>query len=72
MVIVIKFRIDILGLAVGVAGKYLKPVLFEYQPEWRIIGSIPFPKVLALCEMQTALSRLGTWVTMSIPYNDTH
>ena len=38
----------------------------------RIIGFIPFPRVLVLCEMQSASSRIWTRVTMSISYDDNH
>ena len=33
---------------------------------------IPFQRVLAQSEMQTALSRIWTWVTDSISFNDNH
>ena len=38
----------------------------------RIIGFIPFPRVLLLCEMQSVSSRIWTCVVMSISYNDNH
>ena len=38
----------------------------------RIIGFIPFPRVLALCEMQSVSSRIWTRVAVSIPYDDNH
>ena len=38
----------------------------------RIIGFIPFPRVLVLCEMQSVSSRIWTRVTMSISYDDNH
>ena len=38
----------------------------------RIIGFIPFPRVLALCEMQTPSPRVWTRITNSISYNDNH
>ena len=38
----------------------------------RIIGFIPFPRVLVLCEMQSVLSRIWTRVAMSISYDDNH
>ena len=38
----------------------------------RIIESIHFPRVLVLCEMQTALSRVRTRVALSIYYDTTH
>ena len=45
-----------------------------YSPiaEGRLIGFIPFPRVLALCEMQTVSPRIWTWVIMSISYNSIH
>ena len=36
----------------------------------RIAGGITFPRVLALCEMQTAMSRI--WIHISISDNDNH
>ena len=33
---------------------------------------IPFPRLLVLCEMQTALSRIWNWVAISIFYDDNH
>ena len=38
----------------------------------RIIGFIPFPRVLVLCEMQSALSRIWTCVAVSISYDGNH
>ena len=38
----------------------------------RIIGFIPFPRVLVLCEMQSVASRIWTRVTVSISYDDNH
>ena len=38
----------------------------------RIIGFIPFPRVLVLCEMQSVLSRIWTRVAVSISYDDNH
>ena len=38
----------------------------------RIIGFIPFPRVLLLCEMQPALSRIWTLVAVSISFDDNH
>ena len=38
----------------------------------RIIGFIPFPRVLVLCEMQPATSRIWTHITMFISYDDNH
>ena len=38
----------------------------------RIIGFIPFPRVLVLCEMQSVTSRIWTCVAVSISYDDNH
>ena len=38
----------------------------------RIIGFIPFSRVLVLCEMQSVSSRIWTRVTMSISYDNNH
>ena len=38
----------------------------------RIIGFIPFPRVLVLCEMQSVWSRIWTRVAVSISYDDNH
>ena len=38
----------------------------------RIIGFIPFPRVLVLCERQQILSRIWTHVAVSISYDDNH
>ena len=38
----------------------------------RIIGFIPFPMLLVLCEMQSVWSRIWTRVTMSISTDDNH
>ena len=38
----------------------------------RIIGLIPFPRVLVLCEMQSFSSRIWTRVAVSISYDDNH
>ena len=40
--------------------------------EVRIIGLIPFPKVLVLCEMQTPLSRIWNRVARFISYDSKH
>ena len=37
-----------------------------------IIGFIPFPRVLALWEMQTALSKILTWFSEPISYYGNH
>ena len=36
----------------------------------RVIGFIPFPRVLVLCEIQSVSSRIWTRVTVSISYDD--
>ena len=48
--------------------------LSYYLPiaEGRIIGFIPFPRVLVLCEIQSASSRIWTRVAVSISYDDNH
>ena len=38
----------------------------------RLIGFIPFPRVLVLCEMQSISSRIWTRVVVSISYDDNH
>ena len=38
----------------------------------RIIGVIPFPRVLVVCEMQSVSSRIWTRVAVSISYDDNH
>ena len=38
----------------------------------RIIGFIPFPRVLVRCEMQSVLCRIWTCVAVSISYDDNH
>ena len=38
----------------------------------RMIGFIPFPRVLVLCEMQSVSSRIWTRVVVSISYDDNH
>ena len=51
-----------------------EPSLPYYLPidGGRIIGFIPFPRVLVLCEMQSVSSRIYTRVTVSISYDDNH
>ena len=51
-----------------------EPSLSYYLPiaGGRIIGFIPFPKVLVLCEMLSASSRIWTRVAVSISYDDNH
>ena len=54
---------------------YVKePSLSNYLPiaGRRIVGFIPFPRVLALYEIQTSSSRIWAQVTMSISYDDNH
>ena len=38
----------------------------------RIIGFIPFPRVLVLCEMQSVSSRIWTRIVVSNSYDDNH
>ena len=38
--------------------------------EGRIVRCLPFSRVVSLYEMQTALCRIWTWVTLSIFYDD--
>ena len=49
-----------------------EPSMPDYLPiaGWRIIGFIPFPRVLVLCEMQSVSSRIWTCVAVSISYDD--
>ena len=51
-----------------------EPSLPYYLPiaGGRIIGFIPFPRVLVLCEMQSISSWIWTHGTVSIPYDDNH
>ena len=51
-----------------------EPSLPYYLPiaGGRIIGFIPFPRVLVLCEMQSVSSRIWTCVTVSISYDNKH
>ena len=51
-----------------------EPSLPYYLPiaEGRIIGFIPFLRVLILCEMQSVLSRIWTRAAVSISYDDNH
>ena len=48
---------------------YTHTYLYRYV---RIIGFIPFPRVLVLCEMQSFSSRIWTRVAVSISYDDNH
>ena len=54
--------------------KIEEPSLPYYLPIaiGRIIGFIPFPRVLVLCEMQSVSSRIWIRVAMSISYDDNH
>ena len=51
-----------------------EPSLSYYLPiaGGRIIGFIPFPRVLVLSEMQSISSRIWTRVVVSISYDDNH
>ena len=51
-----------------------EPSLPYYLPiaGGRIIGSIPFPSVLVLYEMQLVSSRIWTRVAVSISFDDNH
>ena len=51
-----------------------EPSLPSYLPiaGGRIIGFIPFPRVLVLCEMQSVSSRIWTRVTVFISGDDNH
>ena len=51
-----------------------EPNLAYYLPVagGRIIGFIPFPRVLGLCEMQSVSSRIWTRAAVSISYDDNH
>ena len=51
-----------------------EPSLTYYLPiaGGRIIGFIPFPRVLVLCEMQSVLSRNWTCIAVSISCDDNH
>ena len=51
-----------------------EPSLPYYLPiaRGRIIGFIPFPRVLVLCEMQSVSSRIWTRIAMSISDDDNH
>ena len=54
--------------------KVEEPRLPYYLPiaGGRIIGFIPFPRVLVLCEMQLVSARIWTRVTVSISYDGYH
>ena len=54
--------------------KAKEPSLSYYLPiaGRRMIGFIPFPRVLVLCEMQSVWSRIWTRVAVIISYDDNH
>ena len=56
----------------GCLTKAEEPSLPYYLPiaGGRIIGFIPFPRVLVLCEMQSLSSRIWTCVSVSISYDN--
>ena len=58
----------------GQTGFTEEPSLPYYLPiaGGRIIGFIPFPRVLVLCEMQSVSSRIWTRVAVFISYDDNH
>ena len=58
----------------GCLTKAEKPSLPNYLPlvGERIVGFIPFRRVLVLCEMQSTSSRIWTRVAVSISYDDNH
>ena len=49
-----------------------EPSLSYYLPiaGGRLIGFIPFPRVLVLCEMQSVSSRIWTRIAVFISYSD--
>ena len=49
-----------------------EPSLSYYLPiaGGRMIGFIPFPRVLVLCEMQSVSSKIWTRIAVSIPNDD--
>ena len=51
-----------------------EPILPYYLPiaGGRVIGFIPFPRVLVQCEMLSVSSRIWTRFAMSISYDDNH
>ena len=51
-----------------------EPTLSYYLPfaRGRIIGYIPFPRVLVLCKMQSVSSKIWTRVSVSISNDDNH
>ena len=58
----------------GCLTKTKEPILPYYLhiPRERIIGFKLFSRVLVLCEMESAASRIWTLVTVSISYGDNH
>ena len=55
-----------------IASPRLKNPVYLPIDEGRIIRFIPFPRVLVLCEMRSASSRIWTRVAVSISYDDNH
>ena len=45
-------------------------VLFTHGWKVRLVGFMPFPRALVQREAETALSRIWTWVTNSISFNN--
>ena len=70
------FKRNLIGLnsETSCLTKAEEPSLSYYLPiaGGRIIGVIPFPRVLMLCEMQSVSSRIWTRIAMSISYDDNH
>ena len=58
----------------GCQNKVKEPTLpyYFHLTGGRIVGFIPFPRVLVVWEMQTSFSRIWTRVIVSISYNDIH
>ena len=58
----------------GCHAKIKEPSLLYYLPlaRGRTVGFIPFMRVLVLCEILTASSRIWTWVSISICYAHKH
>ena len=74
---VIFFKQSLTGLNSEFSFSFTKaeePSLPNYLPiaGERIIGFIPFPKVLVLCEMLLVSSRIWTRVAVSISNDDNH
>ena len=64
-----KFRIFLLQHLLSYQD-YVSSACPTIYPELGKVGLIPFPRVLMPCEIQTALSRFWTQVTMSISNED--